>query len=108
MEDNQYYLKNFMQKTIVYILKCADGSYYIGHTDNIEVRMKNHQMRYDENCYTAYRLPVKLIFTKEFETRDEAFIFERQIKKWNRKKKEALIAGNITALKDLSKRKMIK
>ena len=54
--------------------------------------------------YTSVRLPVKLIFIKEFNSRDEAFTFERQIKKWSRKKKEALISGDLQKLKALAKR----
>jgi len=103
--ESRYYKKNFMQKTSVYILKCADNSYYIGHTDNIKERLISHLTRANKDCYTANRLPVELIFVREFNTRDEAFIFERQIKKWSRKKKEALIIGDFEALKILAKRK---
>ena len=54
-------------------------------------------------CYTATRLPIQLIFVKEFPSRDEAFRFERQIKGWSRVKKEALISGGFEAVKALSK-----
>ncbi len=75
----------------VYILKCSDGSYYTGHTDALEKRMTEHETGAIPNCYTASRLPVSLVFTQDFAIREEALTFERQIKGWNRKKKEALI-----------------
>jgi putative endonuclease len=78
----------------VYILKCKDGSYYTGHTDNLEQRISQHQYRYFQTCYTASRLPVELVFSQSFTSREEALISERQIKGWSRKKKEAMILGD--------------
>lgn len=78
----------------VYILKCSDRSYYTGHTENLELRLAQHQQRYFSNCYTAIRLPVKLVFQQELATRAEAFNLEQQIKGWSRKKKEAMMQGN--------------
>lgn len=92
----------------VYILKCEDDSYYIGHADNIESRMLAHQTKAYDYCYTATRLPVQLLYVKEFTTRDEAFNFERQIKGWSRAKKEALIQGGFEAVKNLSKHQKLK
>ncbi|MDR3550013.1 MAG: GIY-YIG nuclease family protein [Candidatus Babeliales bacterium] len=94
-----------MNICFVYILKCADDSYYIGYADDMESRMLAHQAKAYGNCYTATRLPVKLIFVKEFPSRDEAFRFERQIKGWSRAKKDALIAGGFEAVKALSQKK---
>ncbi len=74
----------------VYMLQCADGSYYTGHTDNLEKRLAEHEQG-TFKCYTSRRLPVKLVFCSEFPTRDGAFIRERQIKGWSRRKKQALI-----------------
>ena len=74
----------------VYILQCADRSYYTGHTDNLEVRIAKHQSGEIEG-YTSSRLPARLCFTEEFATREEALSCERQIKGWSRKKKEALM-----------------
>ncbi len=94
-----------MQPFYAYMLHCSDGSYYVGHTDNIDARMGMHQQRIVK-CYTTKRLPVKLVFLQEFETRAEALVAERQIKGWSRKKKEALIAGDwnkIIALSNLKK-----
>ena len=78
----------------VYILKCADNSYYTGHTDNLEKRLAQHQQRYFKSCYTATRLPIELIFCQAFTTREEALASERQIKGWSRKKKEAMMRGD--------------
>lgn len=78
----------------VYILKCIDGSYYTGHTDNLENRLYQHKNKIFSKCYTAKRLPVKLMYSKEFNTREEALRAEKQIQGWSRRKKEALIQEN--------------
>ncbi|MBI2851996.1 MAG: GIY-YIG nuclease family protein [Chloroflexi bacterium] len=77
----------------VYILQCADNSYYTGHTDNLEMRMAKHQSG-EIKGYTATRLPIKLLFSQDFPTRAEALACERQVKGWRRSKKEALIRGD--------------
>ena len=77
----------------VYILHCSDGSYYTGHTDNLEKRFSEHQA--DEiPCYTSTRLPVELVFEQAFPSREEALSAEHRIKGWSRKKKEAMIRGD--------------
>ncbi len=86
----------------VYILRCADGSYYTGHTDNLEARVATHQAGEVEG-YTSTRLPVDLVFSEEFLTREEALGRERQIKGWNRLKKEALIRGDWAELSRLAR-----
>jgi predicted GIY-YIG superfamily endonuclease len=91
-----------MQDFYVYILRCNDGSYYVGHTDNMEARFSAHQQRHYPCSYTAKRLPVKLVFVHATSSRDEALIVERQIKTWSRKKKEALIAEDFELLKSIS------
>ena len=77
----------------VYILRCADGSYYTGHTDNLEVRIAKHKTGEIEG-YTSTRLPVQLVFSEQFATREEALTCELQIKGWSRKKKEALMRAD--------------
>ncbi|MDP2852228.1 MAG: GIY-YIG nuclease family protein [Gallionella sp.] len=77
----------------VYILRCADGSYYTGHTDDLERRIAQHQIGEWEG-YTASRRPVALAWSQEFVTREEALSAERQIKGWSRKKKEAMMCGD--------------
>ena len=76
----------------VYILRCADGSYYTGHTDNLEQRIGQHQAG-EADGYTAARKPVELVFSQPCATREEALSAEMQIKGWSRKKKEAMMQG---------------
>lgn len=89
-------------KGYLYILKCADDSYYTGSTNDIELRMMEHHASEGSN-YTMDRLPVQLIYLEVFDQIDQAFIREKQIQKWSRAKKEALILGNIKKLKQLSR-----
>lgn len=88
----------------VYIVCCADGAYYTGHTDDIEKRIGQHQAGEIEG-YTSSRLPVKLVFAEEFSSRAEALACERQIKGWNRKKKEALIRRDWNEVVRLARQK---
>ena len=85
----------------VYILRCSDGSYYSGHTDDLERRMAQHQTG-EIPCYASTRLPVELVFSQEFQVRAEALERERQIKGWRRGKKEALIREDWRELVKLS------
>jgi tRNA/rRNA methyltransferase len=85
----------------IYMLQCSDGSYYVGHTDNIDKRISEH-LQGMISGYTKTRLPVKVVYTQDFGTRDEAIIAERQIKKWSRKKKEALIRNDWDSIIKLS------
>src|SRR5262245_5790157 len=88
----------------LYVLRCADGSYYIGHTDDLEKRMDQHWI--GAGCsYTAKRSrhPLELAWTCEFEDRLTALERELQIKGWTRAKKEALIAGEWARLKTLAR-----
>lgn len=78
----------------VYILKCADNSYYTGHTDDLDKRFAQHQTGLIHSCYTFKRRPVTLVFSQTFSSRDEALAAERQIKGWSRKKKEAMMRGD--------------
>ena len=78
---------------LAYVLRCADGSYYVGHSDDLEVRVAGHQSGQTRG-YTHDRRPVVLVWSQEFRERDEAFAAERQIKGWSRAKKEALIHGD--------------
>jgi len=77
-------------KGFVYILRCADGSYYTGSTTDLELRLRQHQNGEGAN-FTKKRLPVELVYFEEFQRIDEAFYREKQIQGWSRKKKEALI-----------------
>ena len=86
----------------VYILRCSDDSYYVGHTDDLEQRMVQHQSG-ELAAYTAKRVPVELVYSSEFATREEAFAAERRIKGWSRKKKEALMRGDWEELRRLAR-----
>jgi putative endonuclease len=76
-----------------YILRCADGKYYTGHTDDLERRLGEHQ-----TCgycrFTSQRLPVECVWSEVFVSRIEALEAERIVGGWSRAKKEALIIGN--------------
>jgi tRNA/rRNA methyltransferase len=85
----------------VYILCCADGTYYCGHTDDLEQRIAQHHSG-DVQGYTSDRRPLEYMWSAEFGTRAEALSTEMQIKGWSRKKKEALIAGDWSMLKAAS------
>jgi predicted GIY-YIG superfamily endonuclease len=88
----------------VYMLRCSDGSYYIGHTDNLEARVVAHHQGIIPG-YTFGRRPVELVWSEMLHTRDEAFALERQIKGWSRRKKEALIRGDWAALPVLARKR---
>ena len=85
-----------------YILKCSDESFYVGSTTNLENRLKAHN-RGEGAVHTAKRRPVHLVYHEIFKDFDAAVKRERQVKKWTRAKKEALIYGDKERLMELSK-----
>jgi tRNA/rRNA methyltransferase len=89
-----------------YVLRCSDGSYYTGHTDNLSVRVAAHESGVFPG-YTQKGRPVSLVWSQEFGDRDEAFRAERQIKGWSRAKKEALIRGDWDAVHLLAMRRPV-
>ena len=89
-------------KAWVYILLCADGSYYTGHTTNLEHRVAKHKSG-EGSVWTRSRLPVVLVFSQEMGSRYEAALAERRIKQWTVQDKKALIAGDKGRLRLLSK-----
>jgi predicted GIY-YIG superfamily endonuclease len=93
--------KNLTVAFYVYILRCRDGSYYTGHTDDLEKRVAAHQQGVISG-YTSVRRPVHLVFSESFAAREEAFERKRQIKGWTRQKKEALIQRDWNRLIHLS------
>ncbi|NOY79037.1 MAG: GIY-YIG nuclease family protein [Calditrichaeota bacterium] len=86
----------------MYILECADGTYYTGSTKDLERRLWEHQNSIGAN-YTKKRLPVKLVYYEEYNRIDEAFYREKQVQGWSRKKKRALIEERQQDLPLLSK-----
>ena len=87
----------------VYLLRCSDGSYYVGHTNDLDQRLAAHERGATEG-YALSRRQVELVFSDQFSTGLEAFHRERQIKGWSRAKKEALIKGDRDGLVELSNR----
>jgi putative endonuclease len=88
----------------LYILRCRDGSYYVGTTrGQLEKRIAEHQAGAFDG-YTAYRRPVVLVFQQHFERVADAVAAERQVKGWRREKKGALIRGDFASLPALSRR----
>ena len=90
-----------LKSSWVYILLCADGSYYAECTTDIGKRISAHQQGIIKG-YTSSRLPVRLVFGQEFSDIRSAIAAERQIKKWTHKKKEALINADFDLLHKLS------
>jgi putative endonuclease len=86
-----------------YLLECADGSFYAGSTTDIERRIFEHNEGLGA-AYTSRRLPVRLVWTAEFERISDAFAFEKQIQGWNRAKRIALIDGRLDDLPALASR----
>ena len=81
----------------VYVLRCSDGLYYTGQTDDLERRLAEHK-RGEYDGFTAARLPVELMWCETFPTRMEAREAEYRIKPWSRAEKEALFRGDWQAL----------
>lgn len=91
----------------VYILRCADGSYYIGshRGESPDNRASEHNDGIDRNAWTYSRRPVELVWTEEFQRPQDAIAVERQMKGWTRAKKEAAIAGQWSMLPQLAGRR---
>ncbi|MGF0117746.1 GIY-YIG nuclease family protein [Promicromonospora sp. Marseille-Q5078] len=86
----------------VYILECADGSYYVGSTTSLDLRLAQHQAG-DGAAYTRRRRPVRLVYAATFDRVDEAYAFEKQVQGWSRAKRRALIDGRLGDLVELSR-----
>jgi len=87
----------------MYILRCRDGSYYVGSSRHLESRLAQHNAG-EGARYTAHRLPVELVYACEFDRIDEAYLAEKQVQGWSRAKREALIAGRFDLLVGLAKK----
>lgn len=88
----------------LYILRCADGSYYVGTTrhDDPETRVSEHNLGQSAVAYTLIRRPVALVFAEWFDVITAAIAMERQVKRWTRAKKEAFIAQDWERLRHLA------
>src|SRR5690349_7309289 len=87
----------------VYMLRCSDGSLYVGSTRSLQLRMQQHAVGLGAE-YTRHRLPVELVFSQECEHIGEAFALEKRYQGWSRAKREALIRGDYDALRGLSRK----
>lgn len=87
-----------------YILECADGSYYVGSTKNLEQRFAQH-LSGSGSRYTSGRLPVKLVYAEEHDRVADAYAREKQVQGWSRAKRQALIQGKHNMLPALAKKK---
>jgi putative endonuclease len=89
----------------IYILRCADGSFYTGITRrSVEERVSEHAQGIDAGCYTFPRRPVTLIHSEHYKRIADAVAAERRIKGWSRAKKVAYMRGDFSALVALAKR----
>ena len=86
-----------------YILRCADDTLYVGHTENLASREQTHNDGKGAK-YTAARRPVRMVYAEEHSSAGAAIARERQLKRWSHNKKEALIRGDRAALKSLARR----
>ncbi len=87
----------------MYVLECADGSYYVGSTNNLERRIWEHNEGIAAK-YTARRRPVELMYSAEFPSIAEAYACEKQVQGWGRAKREALIRGDYASLPALARK----
>ncbi|MCF7845028.1 MAG: GIY-YIG nuclease family protein [Kiritimatiellales bacterium] len=93
-----------MLEYYVYIVHCNDGSYYTGITNDYERRITEHNTGHDPKAYTYKRRPVKLVYVAQFNDVNDAIAWEKRVKRWTRKKKEALIKKDFDKLPGLSKK----
>jgi putative endonuclease len=87
----------------MYILECSDGSYYVGSTKDLEYRLYEHQEGKGAK-YTSRRLPIKLVYSEEYERVSDAYVRGKQVQSWSRAKREALIKGNQEILPELARK----
>ncbi|MFI5220881.1 MAG: GIY-YIG nuclease family protein [Bacteroidia bacterium] len=86
----------------VYMLRCSDGSYYVGVTNDINRRIDEHNEGTNPDSFTFQRRPFELVYWQDFSNYHEAINWETQLKKWSRKKKEALIQEDWARVKELA------
>jgi putative endonuclease len=96
-----------MKQSYLYIIKCSGGSYYTGVTSNLSSRLYKHNSGFYPELY-FYKRPLELVFYCEFTDINIAIEKEKQIKKWSKIKKEALINGEFESLINLAKKRFHK
>jgi len=87
-----------------YLLQCRGGAYYVGHTDDLARRLAEHEAGAVQG-FTSFRRPVHLAWSQAFPTREEALAAEMQVKRWSRRKKAALAAGDWAGLRAAARKK---
>ena len=87
------------------ILRCANGTYYVGshRGDDVMTRVHERNQGRDPKAYTYNRRPVELLWSEVFEDPNDMVDAERRLKGWSRAKKEAYIKGDLSKLKSLAK-----
>ncbi len=88
-----------MREYFVYMLRCFDGSFYIGVTNDVDRRFGEHVTGIDSSSYTYSRRPLRLVYVAAFTWVDEAIAFEKKLKCWSHRKKRALADGDWNSLK---------
>jgi len=86
----------------VYMVRCSDGSFYVGVTNDVERRINEHNFGLDPSSYTNERRPVRLVYSTDFQRIEQAIAWEKQLKGWSRAKKIALIDGDWERIVQLS------
>ena len=89
----------------MYILECRDGSYYVGSTTDLEARVWQHNHDPDGPVYTRRRRPVHVVWSAQYDSVEQAFLYEKQVQGWSRRKREALIWGDFELLPSLARRR---
>jgi len=92
-----------MRNYYLYLLECSDGSYYVGVTNDISQRVRDHQEGFDPLCYTYNRRPVVVLHYLTFTYIGEAIYWEKRLKKWSRVKKKAFFEKNWLILHEQAK-----
>ena len=87
----------------IYILRCADDTLYVGHTENVASRERTHNDGKGAK-YTAARRPVRMVYAEKHHSVESAIARERQLKRWTKKKKEALVLGDLRTLRAIGRR----
>ena len=92
-----------MKTLYVYVLRCFDGTFYIGVTNDVDRRLWEHENGESRRHYTYARRPLRLIHVSEFASPNEAIAFEKRLKGWTHRKKRAFVEGKWGALKRFSR-----
>lgn len=88
-----------MKHYYVYVLRCYDGTFYVGMTNDIERRVNEHSFGIDPDCYTYDGRPLRVVHVSEFRWVDQAIAFEKKLKSWSHRKKRAFVDGDWKAIK---------